>query len=73
MLKNVRIEPKAPREKHEDIDKYTKSSDITEFNLYDQDYETLVDEGLDWIFASRSESERLKRERELTEDAEINT
>jgi hypothetical protein len=60
---NARIEPKSERLNHEDRDVHEKSSDVTEFNLYDQDYGTLVDEGLDWIFASRSEFERLKKER----------
>jgi hypothetical protein len=61
-LKNVRIVPKPERSFREDVDKYELSSDITEFNLYEQDYETLVEEGLDWIFASREQFERLKRE-----------
>jgi hypothetical protein len=72
-LKNVRIESKGERPKHMDTDLYEYSSDITEFNLYDQDWADIVDCGLEWVFQTQAEFERLKLKRELDEYAEINT
>ncbi|CAN7226594.1 hypothetical protein [Rossellomorea sp. LjRoot5] len=59
---NVNVEPKPPRLDNENKEVYAKSSDVTVWSLYDQSWETLVDEGLDRLFESRNqfEVERLK-------------
>jgi hypothetical protein len=69
LLKNVKIVDKGERPKHMDTDLYENSSDITMFNLYDQDWADIVENELTWIFETQSEFERLKRERELSNDA----
>lgn len=62
-LKNVKIEPKPERKKHEDYDVWSKSSDITAFNLYEQTWETLVVEGLSRLFDGRADFELQVRRR----------
>lgn len=56
-LINVKIEPKPKRKKHEDYDVWSKSSDITTFNLYEQTWETLVVEGLSRLFDGQADFE----------------
>jgi len=49
-----------------DKDIFDKSSDVTVFNLYEQDWPTLVDNGLSHIF-NENESEFEQRKSSITE------
>jgi hypothetical protein len=53
-----RIEPKPERGQYEDRDVHSLSSDITTFNLYEQDWQTLVNEGLAQLFANKEDFEQ---------------
>ncbi|SFK12363.1 hypothetical protein SAMN04487936_107208 [Halobacillus dabanensis] len=45
-LRNVRIEPKPERKKHEPIEPWQKSSDIIVYNVFEQTAEALKANGL---------------------------
>jgi hypothetical protein len=56
-LRNVSVEPKPERQLYENKEVYAKSSDVTVWNIYDQSWDVLVDEGLDRLFESRNQFE----------------
>jgi hypothetical protein len=60
-LRNVRIESKPERGQYEDRDVHEKSSDITTYNLYEQEWDVLINEGLAQLFTDKPEFEQLKR------------
>lgn len=64
MLKNVSIESKGERPERMNREWFESSSDITTFNLYEQDWQTLIDEGLDRLFVDEAMFNGLKFERE---------
>ncbi len=70
MLKNVRTERKPEKGRYEKYYEWSQSSDVTTFNLYEQDWPTLIDEGLTRIFSDQAEFERLKDERERQNDGQ---
>ncbi|WP_411953584.1 hypothetical protein ACKXGF_09935 [Alkalibacillus sp. S2W] len=61
-LQNVEVRPKIKRQ-HENQEVFEKSSDITVYNVYEQDYQTLVEEGLAHWFADKADFEQQKGER----------
>lgn len=64
MLKNVRTISKPPRGKYEFRRGYDLSSDIKVYSVYDQDWQTLVDENLTHLFnGDQSEFEQAKARR----------
>lgn len=67
MLKNVSIESKGERPERMNREWFESSSDITTFNLYEQDWQTLIDEGLDRLFVDEAMFNGLKFEREWRE------
>lgn len=66
-VRNIRIEPKSERKKHENYDVWTESSDITTFNLYDQDWQTIEELGMSEYFNDKADFERKKSERKSME------
>jgi hypothetical protein len=47
---------------------FDQSSDVTVWNLYDQDFQTIVDEGLASVFADRAEFEQTKHSKQKREE-----
>lgn len=62
-MKNIRIVDKGERPQFMDWDLYTYSSDVTTYNLYEQDWADLEAEGLTYLFEDRDDFERRKKER----------
>jgi hypothetical protein len=62
-MKNVKVISKGERPPFMDYDLYEYSSDITTFNLYDQEWADLEAEGLTYLFKHREELEKRKLER----------
>ncbi|WP_042224139.1 hypothetical protein [Oceanobacillus manasiensis] len=61
-LKKVRIEDKGQKPQYQAKDVFDKSSDVTVYNVFDQDWATLQTEGLARLFDSKAEFERRKKE-----------
>jgi hypothetical protein len=57
-LRNARTESKPERGQYEDHDVHEQSSDITVFNLYEQSWQTIVDEGLSHLFNDEGDFEQ---------------
>lgn len=68
MLKNVRVESKGERPDRMNKEWFEQSSDVTIWSLWDQSWQTLVDEGLSYLFTDETEfKERVKQWHVTTE------
>lgn len=59
-LVGVSILPKPERGRYENRDVYEKSSDVRQFNLYDQSWAALVEHGLSHLFENEADFEAKK-------------
>ncbi|MEK4801040.1 hypothetical protein MHI02_05705 [Oceanobacillus sp. FSL K6-0118] len=72
-LKGARIVPKGDKPRYQDRDVWEKSSDIVTYNLYENEWDDLVSEGLTHIFNNDKDlfekrKEVAKCKKEMTEE-----
>jgi len=72
-LKGARIIPKGDKPRYQDRDVWEKSSDIVTYNLYENEWDDLVSEGLTHIFNNdkylfEKRKEVAKCKKEMTEE-----
>ncbi|WP_173916912.1 hypothetical protein [Halobacillus sp. Marseille-Q1614] len=68
-LNGVKVVAKPPKKLYEDADTHSKSSDVTMYNLFEQDYEVLQANSLDRYFENEYDFKRKQAEAEAQAQA----